>query len=149
MASYKYRSIITIPAEQARPFQTIAGQGLPKTTYREELDAVHAVSYARSQHRLPAGTTIRIERIRVARERIDPRDAAAGLRAQPPDGPPGSLDALPALRGQRQRHREAHGQVTQVGGDAARSGETRGGPFWSGDHDEHRTRRLPRRPRQG
>ena len=84
MASYKYRSIITIPAEHARPFQTIAGQGHAKTTYREELDAVHAVSYARSQHRMPAGTTIRIERIRVARERIDPRDAAAGLRARDP-----------------------------------------------------------------
>lgn len=84
MASYKYRNIITIQAEQARPFQTIAGQGLPKTTYRDELDAVHAVSHARNQHRMPAGTTIRIERIRVAMERIDPRDAAAGLRARNP-----------------------------------------------------------------
>ena len=81
MASFQYQVTITIPGSSETPM------GMSRIIRREYDGADGADSatrYAHAQHRLADGTRIAIYRRRLAAERIDPRDSAAGLRARSP-----------------------------------------------------------------
>lgn len=75
MASYKYRVIVTEPGSSSVE--------LDRDKF-EPFTASTATAYAHRSNRRPAGTTIRVRRIRAVPETIDPRDAAARQRAQNP-----------------------------------------------------------------
>ena len=99
MASYMYKVIVKKPStwtQDSGGACEVMSAPVERTfsgakSGEQHIPSHAAIAFARSQHRMPAGTTICIERIRVARERVDPRDAAAGLRARNPRRVPQGL----------------------------------------------------------